>query len=528
MSLISVSNLTFYYEGSSDNIFDNVSFQIDSDWKLGFVARNGRGKTTFLKLLSGKLEYRGSIASPEQFDYFPFDVEDASKDTMDIIEQLYPDYEFWKVCRELTLLQVDADVLYRPFATLSFGEQTKVMLAILFSMENRFLLIDEPTNHLDREARKIVSGYLRGKKGFILVSHDRNFLDECIDHVLVINKASIEVFQGNFSVWWENKQKQDHYELTENERLKRDIKRISASARDKALWADRVEATKIGFDPVKREKSKELRGYIGEKSRKMQMRRKNLERRQERAIEEKEGLLKNLETVEDLKLFPLKHHKNVLVEVDEVQVYYKGFSTDALTEPKYLSPVNFRIENGDRVVLQGKNGCGKSSIIKGILQEAGYDGQSIAGSQAVCGPASSIQGAKIDWNGRIECASGLIISYVSQDTGFLQGSLTDFSQRYGLELTLFMALLRKLDFCREQFEKRMEDFSGGQKKKVLIAKSLCERAHLYVWDEPLNFIDVFSRMQIEKLLLDFQPTMLFVEHDQAFVDKIGTKRVEWG
>ena len=115
-----------------------------------------------------------------------------------------------------------------------------------------------------------------------------------------------------------------------------------------------------------------------------------------------------------------------------------------------------------------------------------------------------------------------------QDTSHLRGRLTDYAEKYGLDLSLFLALLRKLDFDRGQFEKNMEDYSGGQKKKVLIARSLCEQAHLYIWDEPLNFIDVFSRMQIEELLVKYRPTMLLVEHDKAFTDRIGTKTVEFG
>ena len=87
-------------------------------------------------------------------------------------------------------------------------------------------------------------------------------------------------------------------------------------------------------------------------------------------------------------------------------------------------------------------------------------------------------------------------------------------------------MLRKLDFSREQFEKNIEDFSGGQKKKVLIAKSLSERAHLYIWDEPLNFIDVISRMQIEKLLIEYELTILFVEHDSVFCEHVATKTVK--
>jgi len=503
MSLLSVNHLTYYYEGSFDNVFEDVSFQVDTDWKLGFVARNGRGKTTFLNLLMGKYEYRGNISCTEKFDYFPFSIRDETKHTMNIIEELYPDNELWKICRELSLLQIDSEVLYRSFSTLSNGERTKVMLAVLFSMDHKFLLIDEPNNHLDMAAREIVRDYLKQKKGFILVSHDRDFLDLCIDHVLVINKASIEVYQGNFSTWWENKQKQDAFELSENERLKKDIARLAVSAREKEMWADNVEATKIGRKSLKYEKSIGTRSYVGEKSRKMQVRRKNLERRRDREIEEKSSLLKNLETTEDLKIIPLRHYKETLVMLEEAQVYYEN-------SEKSLKVMNFAINNGDCVVLQGKNGCGKSSVMKAIIQECGF--RKLLPDKE-----------DITYHGRITSASGMVISYVPQDTGFLKGNLMDFAEWHQLNITLFLALLRKLDFSREQFVKNMEDYSGGQKKKVLIAKSLCEQAHLYIWDEPLNFIDVFSRIQIEELLLTYKPTMLLVEHDITFVNKIGTK-----
>ena len=118
------------------------------------------------------------------------------------------------------------------------------------------------------------------------------------------------------------------------------------------------------------------------------------------------------------------------------------------------------------------------------------------------------------------------ISYVSQDTSYLRGSLSQYAREYDVEEQLFYALLRKLDFSREQFDKPMETYSEGQKKKVLIARSLCEQAHLYIWDEPLNFIDVYSRMQIEALILKFQPTMILVEHDETFTEKVSTEVLE--
>jgi len=222
MSQIYVSKLTFAYEGSYDNIFENVHFQIDTDWKLGFTGRNGRGKTTFLRLMQGQLEYSGTISANVEFDYFPFEVQHKEYLTIDVISEVYPDFLQWKLLRALNWLKVSVDVLYRPFNTLSNGEQTKVLLAALFIKDNHFLLIDEPTNHLDSHARKLVADYLNRKSGFILVSHDRPFLDRCVDHILSINKTNIEIQKGNFSTWWENKQRQDQFELAQNEKLKRD------------------------------------------------------------------------------------------------------------------------------------------------------------------------------------------------------------------------------------------------------------------------------------------------------------------
>ena len=265
MSLINITNLTFAYDGSYDNIFEDVSFQIDTDWKLGFTGRNGRGKTTFLNLLLGKYEYRGSISSSVRFEYFPFEVLDKSINTIDVVDSIYTDYQSWELMRELSLLQVCEDVLYRPFCTLSNGEQTKVLLAALFLKENSFLLIDEPTNHLDMSAREIVCSYLKSKRGFILVSHDRNFLDGCVNHILSINKTNIEIQRGNFSSWLINKERQDSFELAENDKLRREVKRLEKTAKEKADWSNKAESRKIGFDPTKTAKRMGRRAYEGAK-----------------------------------------------------------------------------------------------------------------------------------------------------------------------------------------------------------------------------------------------------------------------
>lgn len=163
MSMIQVENLTFAYPGSSHNVFENCSFQIDTNWKLGFVGRNGRGKTTLLQLLRQKYEYSGKIISSVQFDYFPYVVSDKSRLVIEVLEEIAPNAQEWEFLRECSRLDVDGEVLWRPLETLSEGEQTKVLLAA-FLNEEHFQLIDEPTNHLDANARKLVSDYLRTKK----------------------------------------------------------------------------------------------------------------------------------------------------------------------------------------------------------------------------------------------------------------------------------------------------------------------------------------------------------------------------
>lgn len=232
----------------------------------------------------------------------------------------------------------------------------------------------------------------------------------------------------------------------------------------------------------------------------MMKRSKNIEARREAAAEEKAGLLHNIEKIDDLHISPLAHHAKRLVWAEDLSISYG--------EGEIFSGVNLCIEQGQRVALCGRNGSGKSSIFRAIEAQAGGE---MPGNMR-CG-------------GRLQTASGLILSVVSQDTSFLSGSLSDYAQSCGVDESLFKAILRKLEFPRPVFERDMKTYSAGQKKKVLIARSLCERAHLYLWDEPLNYIDIFSRMQIEEMLRQGGFTMLFVEHDRAFCENVATAEV---
>ena len=493
MSLIQVNHLNFTYEGSFTPVFQDVNFQIDTDWKLGFIGRNGKGKTTFLKLLSGAYEYDGSITASVNFEYFPYPVDNKELPAYEAAEIINPVMEHWELIRELSLMDADTDILYRPFSSPIRISITKVLLASLFLKDHAFLLIDEPTNHLDFHTREKLAGYLSRKKGFILVSHDREFLDKCTDHLLVLNRQSIEVRKGNFSSWYRDKANRDNLEKKQNEQIKKDIRKLKEASKRTALWSDKVENTKTG---TRTAGLRPDRGHIGHQAAKMMKRAKSLERRRREALLEKEELLKDVETLDSLKLNLLSFHSRRLLELKEVSIRYPGMSAPLFTD------LSFEVNSGDCIALSGRNGCGKTSLIRLLL------------------------GEEIPHTGRIYRPAGLRISYISQDTSFLHGMLTEFSCGNGIDTSVFYTVLKKLGLEQEQFEKRLEEYSEGQKKKVLLAKSLCEPAHLFVWDEPLNYIDIFSRIQLEELLLSYRPSMLFIEHDWSFCEKTATKIIK--
>lgn len=495
MSRILISNLTFSYNGFTEALFDNVSLNLDSNWRLGLVGRNGKGKTTLLKLLSGKLPYSGQIVSELDFTYFPYEVLDSEDFTWNVAQTIYPDLEEWQLKRELNLLGVNEDVFWRSFSSLSHGEQTKIKLAILFLMPKQFLLIDEPTDHLDMPARDILAEYLRQKEGFILVSHDRQLLDHTIDHVLAIHQSDVHIEQGNFSSYYVNKMRQDQFEKKTNQKLSSQIQSLDAAAAKTGSWSTKVENTKTGSGHVDR-------GYIGAKSAKMMKRSKAIEKRIARAKEEKTNLLNNLDRSFELSIHPTTYNKQNLIQASH---FSYGYRDRLLAED-----ISFDLERGDRLAIIGPNGSGKSTLI-----------------QLICGHNPAARSSDFISKGLFRRGSQITLSYMPQDSQFLRGELAEFAREYAIDDSLMRAILNKLGFPQEQFDQRIERFSSGQKKKLLLARSLCQSADLYVWDEPLTYMDVLSRIQIESLILSSGATMVFVEHDRSFVDQVATKVIDF-
>jgi lincosamide and streptogramin A transport system ATP-binding/permease protein len=484
MPIINIVNMSFAYDAGTP-LFSNISLQINTCWKLGLIGRNGRGKTTLLRLLLGELACGGKIEVPVPLEYFPYSVQDKNRSAYEIAAQI-ADFETWQLERELSLLEISGEVLTQPFETLSGGEQTKVMLAILFLKDNSFLLIDEPTNHLDLEGRNIVGHYLSKKNGFILVSHDIALLDKSVDHILSINRDGIELMQGNFSTWQCNRDYREQFEEAENNRLKKEIRRLREASRQSAEWSNKAEKEKYGHGPVDR-------GFIGSKAAKIMKHAKSAENRKQQAIEQKQQLFKNTEIAEKLSIEPIRFHSLRLIDLEKISVQYN--------ETVLLNGVTFSVDAGDRVAVCGRNGCGKSSLLK------------------------LIAGQNIPYQGHCRVPKNLKISYLPQDASFLQGNMKDFIVQRQIDESLLKAILYKLGFPKDDYDNDMSGFSAGQKKKVLLASNLCERSHLYLWDEPLNYIDIISRTQIRNLLIEYQPTIIFVEHDKTFLETVATKKI---
>lgn len=483
MGLISIRDLKFGYDGSDELLFDGVSVGIDSKWKLALAGRNGRGKTTFFKLLQGQLQHEGVISGVPQLVTFP-----CNEINLD---------EEWKIRKELNLMKTDPDIVYRPIETLSGGERTKLMLASLFVDEDNYPLIDEPTNHLDSEGREALASYLASKDGFMIISHDRHFLDMCTDHTLMITKSGVELTSSVFSVWWDNNEKRLAGEENRNEQLRKEMSKIESAMKLNESWSSKAERSKNrAHASHKVQEDHFRRAYEGKKASKLMSLAKNLQNRNERKMEETKGLLKDLEKSEQLKISGSTHHNKTPIVIKDLVLKRCGLEV--------TTPLSLTVEQGDKIRIEGPNGCGKSTLLKYI---AGEEKDEITGV------------------GDVYIAPGLKLSFVSQDTERLQGKVNDIAAARGCDKTQLSTILVKMGLSKDLLYSDISTFSLGQKKFVAIALSLCEKADIFIWDEPLNFMDIYLREEIKRLVKNSDITLLFVEHDEAFSQEVADRSV---
>ncbi|MFE6169772.1 ATP-binding cassette domain-containing protein [Viridibacillus arvi] len=481
---ILIKNMTFKYLSMLKPIFKNVNLNINENWKLGLVGRNGRGKTTFLKILLNQLEYKGSIQSTLDFKYFP-SYPDIHKNltALEVLLKQNPHIDIWQIERELTYMDISNDILDKSFNVLSGGEQTKLLLIELFLNENSFPLIDEPTNNLDLHGRKIVSQYLKKQKGFIVISHDESFLNQFVDHVLAINKESIEMIRGNVDTWKYEKANADMLSEEKNAKLKTEINRLNDVSKQMSSWGQKREnSTKDAS--ARRLAAKQMK------------RAKAVKKRTEVMIEEKESLLHNIENVSELKMIVKQPRKQVL--------FFRDFSILRDGIPLF-KPINIDVHPTERFFIEGENGVGKSTLLNFIL---GIEQLETIGEYRISLPQNlSILRQK----------NQVDIDYFSL--------LNQLPTKEAKEE--YWHLLYQLGIERSSFsDKSSENWSAGEQKKVFLANALLGENELFIWDEVTNYLDMFVINQMIDAIKKYQPTMIGVDHNEYFTNAIATKKIE--
>ncbi|HAV92019.1 TPA: hypothetical protein DCW38_02425 [candidate division WOR-3 bacterium] len=523
MSSIIFNSVSFHYTTPFREIFKDLNLEIDISWKCGLIGRNGKGKSTLFKLIHKELSpTAGFVKSPVKTFYFSSsnvkrDDEKIAKDVaVDFIgeyreieremehltkkgdekstekaEELRDEYEreggYYirsAIIKEASKLNLDEDILEQQFSTLSGGEKTKLLIAAMFAYDNGFMLLDEPTNHLDIDSREFVADYLSKKRGFIVVSHDRYFLDLCTDHTISMNKENIEMIKGNYTSWRNQHENKIYSEMQMNENLSREIKSLKRAADERRSWADSKE------DEVS---SAGDRGYVSHMSAKLMKRALNIERRMNDNITKKERLLKDFEKTRELKV----SNKDNIEKILSVEKVTFGYD-----EKKIIDDISFTVRKGDRIALIGRNGSGKTTLIKLILGEL---------------PCEA---------GKIYMPSRAKVSYSSQEPKWREGRLEERIKEAKIDRVKFSQITGSMGIERNIFAFDIKDLSDGERKKIDLARTLLEPSNLIIWDEPLNYLDVPSREMLERMVVKYEPTMIFVEHDRYFIEQCKTKTIE--
>ena len=526
MAEIIIDNITFFYETPYKMIFQDLNLRIDTMWKTGLIGRNGRGKTTLLNIIQKKLDVqKGRIINNIDCVYFPYQNFNPDADTFSVIKNAVAPYELMEkemeellskndeksilrymevlnsyqaaggyeidseILKEAQSIGIGAEILNRPFCTLSGGEKTRSLLISVFLKKGSYALIDEPTNHLDMKGREILGEYLKSKSGFLMISHDRYFLDLCVDHIITINKSQVEVMQGNYSDWEYNFTNRLKMEEKQNEKLTREIRSLQGASSLYRQLSGSKEKEK--YKGSQSDTSMTDRGFVGAKSAKLAKQAVNFEKRISRNIEQKKELLTDTEKLYELKL--LKEEKSPSAVLDIYDLSLK------LGEKEILKNFSLSVKKGERIAITGRNGCGKTSLFNCITGEID------------------------NYSGEIFFPKYIRIMRSYQVPRWQQGYLKDNIIRTGVDETVFRNVMGILGVSGDIFLKPLQEFSEGERKKIDLCRTLIEPSSLLLWDEPLNYLDIASRELLEQTILKFEPTILFIEHDRYFIENVAQR-----
>ena len=505
---IQVSNLTKFFV-IGENLLEGLSFEVQEGERVAILGRNGCGKTTLFKILTGEMDYDDGevfvnphkrIGLISQIPKFPvgFRVEDvlrsafapllAAKKKMEQLEEAMVmgasreqlaeydrltnqfisgggyemDVEGDKICNGLGILPQQREQL---FDSLSGGEKTRVNLARLLLEKTDILLLDEPTNHLDLNSVEWLEGYIKAFKGTVLaISHDRYFLDQIAQRVIEIVDGHAEFYSGNYSFYMDEKQARFDLQMKQYEQEQAKLKQLGYTVERMKGW--------------------------GINNRTLYRRAMSIQHRMERIRRtEKPKTEKTMRATFGERDFS----GDVVFEMKRVA---KGFGERTLFED-----VELTVEGGERIALLGDNGTGKTTFIKCLLGEE-------------------------DCQGKIKFGPTVKWGYLPQTIRFShpERSLYD-TMLYEKNCTPQVARdrLGAFLFQGEDVFKTVGNLSGGEQSRLRLCMLMDEKINFLILDEPTNHLDIASREWIEAAIEEFEGVLLFVSHDRYFIEKFAER-----
>lgn len=537
MSLITATNISYTYPGAVAPVFNDLSFSANSSSRIGLVGPNGCGKTTLLNILTGNLAgYSGQVIWRPGLRMATLSQEAGERSSQSVFAFLRPQVaalrteinhleesvdaatalqlaERYTEFNDIDGYAVEADIarlfsefslapefLQRPVDSLSGGEKNRVGLIRLLLDRPDFLLLDEPTNHLDVEALEWLESYLRNIKiPWLVVSHDRRFLDNCCEKMWELKNGSLTEYSGNYSFYREQKEQRLQRQIIDAKQADRQIDRLQKAAEMQRTEANRME----NFKP---ERDRTKRGGIckrDEGSAKALLRTQNkqraataMEQRLQRLVDQAKAEKPFIEKKRSIS-FPEKNIKNSCVlRVENLNKAYgdlqlfKGFSLTVL--------------NGERLAVVGPNGSGKSTLMR-IM--AGYEG---------CD------------SGLVSWAPEAVAGYHAQEFEQLDFSATVLEHVLAGDYagqTRARTILGCLKLEKEKVDQRIETLSVGERSKTALARLLFMAPEVLLLDEPTNHLEIEAREALEEALVDFAGTIIVVSHDRYFVERVSTRQI---
>lgn len=507
---ISVSNLTKEFEVGK-KILDGLSFQVDQGERVGLLGKNGAGKTTVFRILTGELDWdEGEVMTApgkrlgliSQIPVYPagYTVEDVLQTAFDRLHAMEremaeltakmetdPDpallrrygtlfsafeagggydtrTELNKVCSGL---EISGEMRGQLFSELSGGEKTRINLARLILEDTDILLLDEPTNHLDLHATEWLEDYLQRYKGTVLaISHDRWFLDRVVRRCIEISEGRAEFYEGNYSFYVVEKERRYQEKLKQYEKEQAKIEQLQEAADKLHLWA-----------------------FMGND--KLHKRAFSMEKRIERlCTTDKPKKDRKL----DIRFGEREFRGDEVLVIKDLK---KGFEGRTL-----FDHVNLLVEGGERIGLLGDNGTGKSTLLKIIMGEEQPD------------------------SGKLRMGPTVKIGYLPQIVKFAhpERNLVD-TLIYDLDVSTQTARnrLASFNFRGEDVFKSVSALSGGEQSRLRLCMLMDEQINLLILDEPTNHLDVASREWIEEAVEAYEGNLLFVSHDRYFINRFATR-----